>query len=369
MVLLLASSSRLSAQTTSSARFQFDKVADSTEEFTSFATFPSINSHGTVVFEAMGSAFGDGVFKWHDGELTPIATTKAQGLTLFGIDPVINDAGVVAYEANIDNLTRGIFTTDGTRTRTVVNTTAEGLIFRFLGSPSLNEAGDVAFSGVRDGLASQAIFVGNGGPLTIVADTLASSFTGFQNAAINDFGKVVFVADSTDGSTGLFVVDTKRNEDGKTTNANAVGKPVDIIDTNNPDFVGFGDPVINRFGTVADDAFRSNNTLEILSGNRHRVTARTDIDNSPFAEFEDPSINSFDAVAFSVVNNDSTQAIFLNASRGAELIPVIQSGDTLFGSTVTSLELGRFALNDRFQLVFQYTLQNGRTGVAIATLR
>jgi hypothetical protein len=317
----------------------------------------------------MGGAFGDGVFKWQGGALRPVATTSSNGLTLFNIDPAINDAGVVAYEANLDPLTRGVFTSDGISTKTVVNTTEEGLIGRFIGSPSINNSGDVAFSGVRNGFASQAIFVGDGGPLTIVSDTLNSNFTAFQNAAINAAGEVTFVADSTDGSTGLFLVATKKDEYGETKNGNAVGVPVDIIDTNNPDFAGFGDPVINRYGIVADDAFRSDNSVEILSGNRQRVIARTDIVNPPFTQLEDPSINDADAVVFFAFKDDGRQGVFLELTGGADPVPVIQTGDTLFGSTVTSVDLGRFALNDCFQLVFEYTLQNGQTGIAVATLR
>jgi hypothetical protein len=48
---------------------------------------------------------------------------------------------------------------------------------------------------------------------------------------------------------------------------------------------------------------------------------------------------------------------------------VIQTGDALFGSSVTNVDLGRFALNDCFQLAFEYTLQDGRTGIAVASLR
>ena len=47
---------------------------------------------------------------------------------------------------------------------------------------------------------------------------------------------------------------------------------------------------------------------------------------------------------------------------------VIGAGDALFGSTVTGLDLGRFALNDRDQLAFHYDLQDGRSGVAIVSL-
>jgi hypothetical protein len=46
---------------------------------------------------------------------------------------------------------------------------------------------------------------------------------------------------------------------------------------------------------------------------------------------------------------------------------VIKPGDKLVGSTVNRLDLGRFAVNDRFQMVFSYTLADGRSGIAIAS--
>jgi hypothetical protein len=49
------------------------------------------------------------------------------------------------------------------------------------------------------------------------------------------------------------------------------------------------------------------------------------------------------------------------------MIPIVLPGDQLFGSTVTKVRLGRFALNERFQMAFSYTLLDGRSGVAIAS--
>ena len=59
--------------------------------------------------------------------------------------------------------------------------------------------------------------------------------------------------------------------------------------------------------------------------------------------------------------------IFLEVSGGESLIPVIRPGDRLFGSTVDHVDLGRFALNDRFQMAFSYALTDGRSGIAIAS--
>jgi hypothetical protein len=61
--------------------------------------------------------------------------------------------------------------------------------------------------------------------------------------------------------------------------------------------------------------------------------------------------------------------ILLATPNSDKPVPEIQSGDPLFGSVVTSIDLGRFALNNRFQMAFEYTLEDGRTGIAIASLK
>jgi len=94
--------------------------------------------------------------------------------------------------------------------------------------------------------------------------------------------------------------------------------------------------------------------------------------NPAFNNSEHPSINNHGAVAFFAIpgpgTNDPT-GIFLEVSGGQSLIPVIRPGDKLFGSTVNTVDLGRFALNDRFELAFQYSLQDGRSGIAIAAFQ
>jgi hypothetical protein len=341
------------------ADFQFVNVADTTQGFTGFSTFPAINNFGAVAFEA-NQPGTEGVFKWQDGTVNPIATSGTV-LSGFGLDPAINARGIVAFEANVASGGRSIFVNDGYSTKTIANSAALGLIGRFMGSPSINRDGTVAFFGARNGFSSEAIFTGNGGPVTNILDTLSSNFAGFQNVDINASGKIVFVGDVNDGSVGMVVVDAGRRHD-------AADQVIDIVDTNNPDFDGFGDPVINKHGTVANDVFRTDGNAEILSGDRRGTTARTDITSAKFVQFEHPSINDSDAVAFFAFRPDGNSGVFLELTGGASPIPVIQTGDKLFGGIVTEVDLGRFALNDKFQMAFQYTLDDGRIGVAIASL-
>jgi hypothetical protein len=63
----------------------------------------------------------------------------------------------------------------------------------------------------------------------------------------------------------------------------------------------------------------------------------------------------------------SPTGIFLEVSGGQSLIPVVIPGDKLFGSIVDHVNLGRFALNERFQMAFSYTLTGGRSGIAVAS--
>jgi hypothetical protein len=101
------------------------------------------------------------------------------------------------------------------------------------------------------------------------------------------------------------------------------------------------------------------------------ITPRNDPSDPPFTDSEHPSLNNHGAVAFfalpAVSGTGSPTGIFLEVSGGQSLIPVIKPGDKLFGSTVNRVDLGRFALNDRFQMVFSYTLTNGQSGIAIAS--
>ena len=338
---------------------EFTNVVDSTSGFGAFGNFPAINNHGAIAFTAVQNGVGAGVFLVREAseKATPIATVS-DGLTFFADSVAVNSAGVVAFAATTTDNSLAIFKGDGVFRRLIADSIANGLFKLGLGAPSINAAGTVAFSSVLAQRGSpSAIFTSNGGPLKTVVSTGASGFTGFQNVAINDAGTVVFPASRTDGSIGVF------------TASNTV---VDLVDTNrHPEFESFGDAVINNAGTIADDAgVLPLNAPEIFSATARGVTPRNDPANPPFTSLEHPSLNNRNAVAFSAIpsfaGDTSPTGIFLEVSGGQLLIPVVRPGDKLFGSTVDHVDMGRFALNDRFQMAFSYTLTDGRSGVAIA---
>jgi hypothetical protein len=345
-----------SAQSGKKYDFEFTNVADSTQGFSGFQTFPAINTKSDVVFVAGRNAGGQAVFRSRNRELTTIASLN-DGLQNFGT-PAINASGLVAIDATTASGSRAIFTGDGLSKTLIADSTANGLIKFGVGSPSINAAGTVAFQSLVSGPGfPSSVFTGNGGPLTTVVATSRTGFSTFGNVAINDAGKIVFSATLSNGVQGIFT---------------APGTPVDIVDTNtHPELGSFGDPVINNGGTIADLAFLFNSPgLEIITGNAKGITPRNDPTNPAFTNSEHPSINNHGAVAFYALPakepTDPT-GIFLEVSGGQNLIPVIKPGDPLFGSTVRSVDLGRFALNDRFEMAFQYSLNDGRSGIAIAS--
>jgi len=341
-------------------KFEFTRIADTTQGFSSFGNFPAINNHGEVVFTAASNAVGAGVFRLRDNvEHAATIASISDGLSLFGDDVALNPSGVVAFDATTAAGSRAIFKGDGASRILIADSTANGLAKIGVGSPSINADGIVAFSSLLAQRGSPgAVFTGNGGPLRTIASTSATGFTGFGNVAINASGTVVFAATLADGSRGVFTI-------GNTL--------IDVVDTNqHSEIDSFGDPVINDAGTVADVAFLLPlDAPEIFTGNARAFAPRNNPANPAFASTEHPSLNNRNAVAFSAISVSfgaaSPTGIFLEVSGGQSLIPVVRPGDKLFGSTVDHANLGRFALNERFQIVFSYTLTDGRSGIAIAS--
>jgi hypothetical protein len=332
--------------------FEFTNVADSTQGFSQFETFPAINNKSDVAFVA----FQDGsqsIFRVHEHQMTTIASA-ADGLSNFN-GVCMNASGVVAFNATTGTGSSAIFTSDGRSKTLIADSLLNGLSRIGVGSPSINASGTVAFFSQRAerGFPS-SVFIGTGGPLTTLAATSQTGFQSFSNVGINDAGRIVFRAGLANGANAILTTPGL----------------VTVVDTNvHPEFFDFGDPVINNAGTVGDFAFLNAGGIQAFTANASGITPRNNPANPAFTNSEHPSINNHGAIAFygfpSFLPTEPT-GIFMEVSGGQSLIPVILPGDKLFGSTVVSVDLGRFALNDRFELAFQYSLADGRSGIAIA---
>jgi hypothetical protein len=365
-LLLASSSTQVFAQT--KKEFRFVNVADTTQGLHAFSEFAAINDLGSVVFEAIDNDGKQGVFKWRAGAITTIVSESNSTQKDFA-DAVINATDVVAYAANPSKTgnNRAIFTSDGVQTKTIVDAKAQGIIGRFLGSPSINDSGRVAFFAFRTN-SSQAVVTGDGGALTLVADASNSPFIGFGNPAINNSGRVTFVATGNDDSVGVFIAKPVNDQNSRSSSATFIPVTDPQSPIFNDPFVSFGDPVINDAGVVANSASPSSGNLENFTGNGKGVTPRTDVNSPFFTSSEHPSLNNRGTIAFIATELGGGEGIFVETTGGASPVAILEAGDPLFGSTVTLLKVGRFALNNHQQLAFRYDLQDGRSGVAIVFL-
>jgi hypothetical protein len=167
---------------------------------------PSINNRGTVAFKADVPGGHVDIFTSQNGSLTPILNNRG---TFTGINAhlSINDAGTIAFLASLQVGRPGIFTSQGRSITTIVDTSGP---VRVTGTPSINNAGVVAFFGCMedsgcaiDQPSAESIFTGTGGPLTTIADT-SGPFSHFGNPSINNAGTVVFLALLEAGGSGIF---------------------------------------------------------------------------------------------------------------------------------------------------------------------
>lgn len=337
--------------------FHFENIADTRGEFTAICDFPSINNSGEVVFVATLAGTGQGVFRSHNGKFRTIAS-ELDHLKSFDGRVAINSHGLVAYTADIvGSPTRAveIRTGDGEHAPTTIVNTRDAGIFAFnFGAPALNDAGQVAFAALLSRSGPAAIFTGDGQPIHQEVITSDGGFLAIGLPGFNNRNEIVFTGQKAD-RTGLFV-----GADGH----------IDAVDSTNSVFQIFDGGVINRSGVVAGVGESSGANVAVITVSADGVTQRTDPNGIHFFVIQPPSLNNLGAVAFSAQTaaNNEGQSLFVELTGGAQVVPVLQVGDHLFGSIVTDAKMGQFAFNDHSKIAFRYTLQDGRSGVAVASL-
>jgi hypothetical protein len=248
----------------------------------------------------------------------------------------------------------GIFTSDSI-TRSTIAATGAGFTNFGIGV-DINAGNNVAFTG--SSATAQGVLIGApGAPLTTAASTTGGFFSSFGGAvAINNSGQTSFSAAKTvaaGGGSGVF----------RFTPGSGV---VEAIAQTGGTFNGFGVPSdINNSGQVAFLASRTVGGFGIFRGNT-AVIDPIATSGASYSTFGDsPSINSSGGVAFAANLTGGGQGIFTGPSP--ILNHVIRTGDTLDGSTITSVALAAGGLNDFGQIAFVATLSDGRQAIFIAT--
>jgi hypothetical protein len=179
-----------------------------------------------------------------------------------------------------------------------------------------------------------------------------SSVSPFGSGAIDRRGAVTFRAYLKDGSYAIVTNDR--------------GRITTVVQAQQPGLDNFGPVVVNNRGAVAfsaterDAAGGEVNGVYIVSeGQVSRVAEVGSIIRLPL------SINDSASIAFLAGINGSPLGIFTGADPENE--KVIAVGDLLFGSIATAVTMGYAALNESGQVAFHYSLEDGRTGIAVAT--
>lgn len=194
-------------------------IATTEGQFNNFGFEPTVNNSSVVAFKAQLDTFDQfnldqGLFSGQGGRQASITTHYLSSTSQFSefgslSRPSINNLGAIAFEESVDSGGSGIFVTDNAAPdgfKTIAAPDPNVIVDR----PNLNDSGTVAFHRFFNDRAGEELVTGNGGPLTVVADTSGpfqsfGFFFGFTAPALNNNGEVAFLADLDSGGSGIFV--------------------------------------------------------------------------------------------------------------------------------------------------------------------
>jgi hypothetical protein len=341
----------LAASAEAAPAYRFEKIVDSSQGLSPDGC-PAINSDGAVAFKAVNDLFVATIFRATGRELTPIADDTAE-LGFLGRNPSINDLGQVSFAARVDAGGEAILVGSGGPLTTIARTEPGEFNF-FVFDTSLNNAGQVAFSAELDNF-DEGLFVGGGGPVTTVYLDSTSDFAGaLARPSINDGGEIAFEEDLDDGTDVISLF--------------TGGRFVTIVDDRGR-VNATSDPQLNNGGLVAFNAALDNGERGVFTqGGRGPLTTVAD-SSGPFSFFSffGPSINDTGQVAFEASLDTGESGIFTGPDPAADR--VITTGDRLAGSRVINVTICSEGLNTAGQVVFVAQLEDGRTGIFVATPR
>jgi hypothetical protein len=353
----------LSATARGQTTYTFTRIADNTGSLTGLGT-PSINNAGTVAFQAVEAPTPqnngpEGVFTGSGGPVTTVADSLTGPFGFFSPEVSINDEGEVAFGATSPDLSTNTLFKAGHRGLTTIATTGKGPNdFEFFFFPSINEKGEVAFTGFMNG-GGAGSFKGSGGPLTTI---VASNSTFFLNSAINN-GSVVAVPFSTDQNAGIFSgkggpVTTLIDDTGPPGNFGTFTSPVAVVGES---------AAINNAGAVAFLGFSGTGGSAIFKLDHGALRTIAETTTGSFIDLgSEPALNDRGEVAFLGTLPGGAQGIFTGPDPVRD--KVIQVGDALDGSTVSDLSfaIAHTGLNNRCEIAFVATLSDGRQGIFVA---
>ena len=305
---------------------------------------PVIGNNGEVAYMAVCSGGAPLVRKGDGTTITPVYTA-GPGAPYSLPDPIvsINDLGEVAFQGGPGAGTTGdtILVGNG-GPLTVVADTSIHTQWDFVARPSINNSDEVAFMAAKAGTGSYntVTLAGSGGFTTIAepgdpapgAGTIHQAF----EPALNNSGQVEFSVNSVEGIPGIY-----RGSGGALTKIVTGGAINSFNGINDSGRVAFG---ITSVG-IKTGAGAGLTTIAAPDATFHFVW--------PVA-----AINNSNAVAFTADTTSGASGVFV--SDGLATQPVVQTGDVIPGlGTVTALATTEEAINDSGQVAFSVAYDDG----------
>ncbi len=390
-----------------------EPAPDSNGNFSTFYSLASLNST-SVVFQADlsgslgGGSDSSGIYQWSEGHLTqwvragqPIPDGDGTFGSLKTVSPRTNRRGQVAFRNNTSHGFAIFLARGGTLRRVAygLQPSPDGDGFLSVSSdPSLNDAGQVAFLGLRSGRSDASVFGIYGGDetgLKVLAYSQQPTpdghgqFLVFPSADLpfNNLGQVAFDAILTGTPNGAADNEGLYRTDGSSL-SELVRKGQTAPDGNGR-FLAFSAPyrpAMNNGGLVAFAAdltgtqggSTDNAGIFLADGNSIRQVVRkgqlVPDGNGRFFSLGSPALNDTGEVVFLATLSDTrdgttdNQGIFI-ADAALMLRQVVRSGETVNGEVIAIPNLlagpnlgGLSGLNERGQVAFSAAL-NGNIGV------
>jgi len=340
--------------------YDFSTIADT-------ATLPAyfhlrggdISDQGSVTFLGTGgTATGsrETLFFYRDGQLHTLADTADPRYRRIWNVGATNGHDHVAFSAEVAGVGEAVLVHDGTAARQLYPSASAPLTY-LREPPSLNDAGQVAFRSFSPGSSSTSgVYVGDG-VTTRTVDERSSPSAGVTVPDLNNAGQVAY---RVRAGTDRIFLDTNGT---KTLVAESGAGPFRA---------GLDDPAVNDNGRVAFvgyDVFEGQGVRGVYVGSGGAVSTVAD-SSGPLGTFGPfIGINNRDEVAFLAwLDGGDLESGGSGIYTGPDVVAdkVIAAGDPLAGSRVESLYYYG-GINGTGQITFEYRLENGTQGIAVAT--
>ena len=357
-------------------------------EYRSAPTLSPLAPNPRRVRAPEGGACGVAPVAWQ-GQPLPAGAEGALDPVAFFNSATLNNAGTIAFIANVTGADRnqGVFTADANGLHIVmlgcgdgggsgnpgtcgdptpIGGTFGGIFQGTLGTPAINDNGDVLFlADVANGSSPRGLFLyqaATGDIVKVAAQgdpsPLGGTFTALGMGSLNSAGTVAFLA-NTDGAQ---ISDIYLWQDGVVTKYVAAGDPVPgggTFEMLGTELWGFPDgsflaggpvPAINEAGDIAFRGIVSgvpdtDRGIFLSHDGTHEWLVRGGADapgGGTFVDFQAPSLNANGEVAFFA---DSTATSAWYAGDGTDWRRIVAFNDVIEGAPVDGLSFSRNPMN------------------------